>query len=576
MMNIKWLRILMLITCTFGVGCSALLKSPNGPAVSPAFSARTDNAYFLFISAQLDKNSGQLADAADKLKQALELDPQSIYLKRELATVMVMNKQAADALALLRQILQDHPLDRESLLLMGRIYHQLDQKDEAIEVFEKLIDAYPQEENVYLILGNMYQDRSRWKAAIRTYRKMVDNFPDMFSGYYFLGQSYAKNGQVQAARKAFEKCLSLDPNLIEPRLALIALFRDNRDNQNNDQQIIRLYRDILEREPANIQASAGLGLFYYERGDEAAAGRIFNQLGRRSIQDPTVFQYVATLCFEKKQFRQATILLEGMLTGASENADMHYLLGICYDELNQPNKALEQLEKVSPESRFYENAVIAAAFIFQKIGNVQAGIDYLQAAVDQQRQSPELLFYLGSFYEERDDMPAAATTYEAGLSADPKSGRIKFRLAVVYDKLQRRDDSIALMSQVVKDEPQNASALNYLGYTYADMGIELDRAEELIKAALKIKPEDGYIVDSLGWVYFKQGKFELAQNVLKRAAELVPDDPVILEHLGDAYERNGATRQALESYRQALEKKIDDNQRQSLMRKIDQLEAQLR
>jgi tetratricopeptide (TPR) repeat protein len=119
--------------------------------------------------------------------------------------------------------------------------------------------------------------------------------------------------------------------------------------------------------------------------------------------------------------------------------------------------------------------------------------------------------------------------------------------------------------------PDNAEALNYLGYTYADHGIFLEEAEELVSKAARLRPEDGYIVDSLGWVYFKQGRFPEAARELERAGSLVPDDPVILEHLGDAYRQLGQGARALEVYRKALEKAKEED-RNRIDEKIRALE----
>jgi tetratricopeptide (TPR) repeat protein len=110
----------------------------------------------------------------------------------------------------------------------------------------------------------------------------------------------------------------------------------------------------------------------------------------------------------------------------------------------------------------------------------------------------------------------------------------------------------------VKLEPDNANALNYLGYTFADMGVNLDEAEQLIRKALEHKPGDGYITDSLAWVYYKRGAYEKALQLLEKAIEVVPDDPIIREHLGDVYDKLGMTEKALDSYRQSIEQGHSD------------------
>ena len=96
-----------------------------------------------------------------------------------------------------------------------------------------------------------------------------------------------------------------------------------------------------------------------------------------------------------------------------------------------------------------------------------------------------------------------------------------------------------MMQRAIALNPQNAAALNYLGYTYAELGERLDEAEKLIRRALAIEPDDGYFIDSLGWVYYQRGDYQKAVDQLERAIERAGDDPTVTEHLGDAYEKLG-------------------------------------
>ena len=129
------------------------------------------------------------------------------------------------------------------------------------------------------------------------------------------------------------------------------------------------------------------------------------------------------------------------------------------------------------------------------------------------------------------------------------------------------------MKEVLEREPENPEALNYLGYTYADLGINLDEAEALITKALEYQPDDGYIVDSLGWVYYKKGRYEEALKELSRAQSLSPDDPVINEHLGDVKYRLGYIDEVLPLYLRAWELGPEDYQIDMLKKKIDYLKG---
>jgi tetratricopeptide (TPR) repeat protein len=150
------------------------------------------------------------------------------------------------------------------------------------------------------------------------------------------------------------------------------------------------------------------------------------------------------------------------------------------------------------------------------------------------------------------------------------SDRYHFTLAT-YDEANDHDKAIDQMLQAIELNPKNAAALNYLGYTYADMGVKLDEAEQLIRRAIQLEPNDGFYIDSLGWVYFKRGDYPRAIEYLERASELAGEDPTIVEHLGDAYSKTGRSDSAMQSYREALGTSKDAAQIERLKAKIQGL-----
>jgi Flp pilus assembly protein TadD len=112
--------------------------------------------------------------------------------------------------------------------------------------------------------------------------------------------------------------------------------------------------------------------------------------------------------------------------------------------------------------------------------------------------------------------------------------------------------------------------LNYLGYTWIDKGINLERALTMIKRAVELRPNDGYIVDSLGWAYYRLGDFANATQLLEHAIELLPEDPTINDHLGDAYWQRGRLVEARYQWRRALQFKPEADQVKTIETKIDQ------
>jgi len=157
----------------------------------------------------------------------------------------------------------------------------------------------------------------------------------------------------------------------------------------------------------------------------------------------------------------------------------------------------------------------------------------------------------------------------SGIERVPGNTDLHYMLGVILDKTNRFEESIRQMEKVLEIDPQNADALNFIGYTYAERGVNLDEAEKLILQAMDLKPDNGYIIDSLGWVHFRQNKLASALKHLKRALELMPDDPNILEHLGDVYLKTGQAGEALDFYRRAIKISPDSL---ILKKKIDELD----
>jgi Flp pilus assembly protein TadD len=164
---------------------------------------------------------------------------------------------------------------------------------------------------------------------------------------------------------------------------------------------------------------------------------------------------------------------------------------------------------------------------------------------------------------------------ERVVSLDPKNDEAHYQLGALYDENKNKEKSVANMKKAIELNPKNAAALNYLGYTWAEMGVQLDDAEDLIQRALKIQPDDGFYIDSLGWVYYQKGDYPKAVEYLERAVEITVDDPTIIEHLGDAYEKAGRSDRALLRYREALKVTKEPDQNKRLREKIQRLDKKI-
>jgi len=191
----------------------------------------------------------------------------------------------------------------------------------------------------------------------------------------------------------------------------------------------------------------------------------------------------------------------------------------------------------------------------------------MQTALSLRRNAADLYLFLANLQDEEKNVAAAEETLQRGIAALPKNLELHYALGVLFEKTNRFEESVRHMEIILKIDPDHAEALNFIGYSYADRGLKLEEAERMIRRALQLKPGSGHIIDSLGWVYFRQNKIDQAIKHLKEAHELLPNDPAVIEHLGDAYLKGGRPGDALELFRKALkinpengalQKKIND------------------
>jgi len=320
-------------------------------------------------------------------------------------------------------------------------------------------------------------------------------------------------------------------------------------------EVLKLNQEILERDPENSRAYLELALYYRQAGMKSESAGILKQLGERSRSEFEVVLQVIQGYVDAKKFDDSLYLLDGMLKGAPDSPDLHHLKGFSLFGLKKSAEALPEFRRVTPESRFYQDAMVHIAFILQEQGKTAEAIEQLNAVIQSDPENVELKYYLATVYEEARDFGEAERLLLQAIEKNPGNPRFHFRLGVVYDKQKKKDASIAAMRKVIELDPKDANALNYLGYTYADLGQNLDEAERLVLEALKYKPNDGYITDSLGWVYYKKGEYEKALQVLKKAGELSKEDPVVLEHIGDTYLKLNDKANALKYYQKSMSKR---------------------
>lgn len=577
--RIPWVCLnLFLVLAFLGTGCTPsprIVKAVETKIIEEPVSAEEEleaSSYYHYTRSELYKRTGEFDKSINELLKAVKIDPESSFLMKELIALYLHKKDNAKALKAAQDLVNIDSEDTDSLFILAKLRQMLNQTSEATDIYQKILQLNPDQENAYLPLGQIYMDTDNLDEAFNLYTNMAKHVPGSYAAHFFLGRIHILKNNPEYAEKEFLKTIKLNPELLEPRFELINIYQ-NQETKDAIPKIIKLYNKILEIDENNIQAGLELPLFYHYHGEEDKASDLFAAVGKKSMQDPNIIRHASRELLGKKRFNDAAIVFTGMLKGAPGDSTLEYLAGIAYDSLKQTRRAVNHFLRVKPDSEYYKKSIVHIAFSYNENEQTEKAIGFLEVKRLEFPEDMDIILYLAAFYEGQEAYEKAITLLSEGVDLFPDAVDPIFRLGVVQDKSGQKHACIQSMKRAIELDPENANALNYLGYTYADLGENLDVAESLVSKALSLKPEDGFITDSLGWVYYKKGQFAEAVSVLEKAVELTQGDPVITEHLGDAYQKDNRLKEALETYKNAKSKSKADVP--DLDAKIRDLEEQL-
>jgi len=224
-------------------------------------------------------------------------------------------------------------------------------------------------------------------------------------------------------------------------------------------------------------------------------------------------------------------------------------LGDLYESVKKPAMAIKVYERMPAHSPLRRNAQIQLAIDLDAADRSEDAIKILKTLTAEEPKDLEALMALGNVERGRKKFSDCAHTYSQGIdvlppTTDKNTWIYYYYRGICEERSKQWGKAEADMRKALELQPEQPHVLNYLGYSWIDQGINLDEGMKMIKRAVEQRPDDGYIVDSLGWAYYRIGNYEDSVKNLERAIDLKPEDPTINDHLGDAYWRVGRTLEA--------------------------------
>jgi len=454
------------------------------------------DGYKTYLEGLFYAKKGDVQKAIQLYEKTLAYDKTAIPVYQDLAYIYLRKGEGQKALNIAKQLQE---IDGESVqtnLFLGTFYLNVNEMSLATECWKKVLELDPKNETATVYLATVYSSDNKLKESLDYWKKYLQQQPESSEGYFQLGVIQEKLGMNKEAIKSYNKVNELKPDAREAYLARARIYESQKDFK----AAIKEYEKYIEVYPDNISILIYLGKCY----------------------------------FEEKRYKDAEDVLLKAKKIAPNNLTVYYLLGMNYEKRANINKAIDCYEFIVKNEK---NPAAFARLGYYYALNLKfdTAQQKIQQAIDLDPLNPEFHYLAALNYIDKKDFLSAKKELETTLTVKPDFTEASFYLAMVNDKLDNFDEAEKILLELIENDPSNVKAMNYLGYCYADRNIKLDEAEKLLSNVIKLYPNDPAFLDSLAWLYYREGKYGQAEQYIFKAIITEPRllDATLYEHFGD-------------------------------------------
>ena len=377
-------------------------------------------------------------------------------------------------------------------------------------------------------LNRMLARHADKKAVQRLVDRLATPYNGVPEAHFSMGQAAANASDFMRAQNEFEKALQLRPDW-EPA----ALARAQLQARQSGSTAITSLNDFIERYPNARDARLALARLLISEKRYDAARKQFDRLIKDNPDNPEVIYPVAMLALQQGDAATGRAQLEKLLkSDFPDKSTVHFFIGQIDEDQKKPESALEHYRQVTAGDQ-YINARARAAQILLKLGRPEEAREMVRTTqTSNNAERTQLILAESQLLREAGKHAEAYTTLESALAKQPDNSELLYETALTAERLGKTEVLEKHLKRLLEIKPDHAHALNALGYSLAERNIRLSEAHQLITQALSLAPEDPFIMDSLGWVLFRQGKLSEALTTLQNAYQLKAD-PEIAAHLGE-------------------------------------------
>jgi len=546
--------IAMLAACASAPGPASRSEPPAAIAAEPPVEklpnvALDANTLYNILLGEIAGQRGQVGVAATTLGKVAQQtrDPRLAERATLAAAYARRFDEALVSGQLWVELRPDDPDARESL---AGILMELNRPEEARAQFEKLIALETPRSNAeqaYMRVVSVLSRQTQRPAALNVMQQLVDENPKEPAAQFALTHLSVRMGEFQRALRAADTALALRPGWEEAALFKARILVSLKEMGKAQ----KFYEDFLSQYPHATTVRLNYARHLIDQRQWGKARSEFQRVLEDLPNDADTIYAIALLSLQVQQLDDAEKYLKRTLELRPQNEQARYYLGQVAEQRKDYAAAIRWYREIGPGENYFE-AQTRIAMMMAKGGDLagaRAQLRSLTPASDQQRV--QLILSEEQILREARDYQDALAVLNQGLKELPGDKDLLYARALIAEKLNMIDLVESDLRAVLKKDPKNAHALNALGYTLADRTNRLQEANQLLSQALALRPEDAFILDSMGWLQYRMGNHAEAVRYLKRALE-VRNDAEIAAHLGEVLWVMGNRREAESVWSRAL------------------------
>lgn len=531
-----------------------------------------------YLKASSSQSYGDYQTASLLYSYILKLKPDEQFVKNKYAISLIRTGELESAQTILQELfVSGQKKDERIGLILAGVNTALSKSNEARQIYKDVLKEHPTSQDACVFLSKSFSLEKKFKESIAVLDNCQKKSHDKGVFSYYKGKVFLDKGDIDGAMKLFKLAQKQEPNFSQATLA-VGLIQEEK---GQTLKAVESYKKYLEDNSDDKVILSRLVQVLFSAEKFVDVIPYAEKLSEIEPDNLNLKVKLGILYTDAKNFNKAKSVFKDVLSYSPTSDRVLYYLGALHQETNEYNEAIAYFNRVEKDSALYQDSSVQIAHMMSIVSTDKKDSakekDFLYFVKERIKEVPQakvdLSLILANYFESVLNNREAIQALEVVTTEKDFSESHRYYLASLYEKEKRYDESTKMIQAILNEKPDNAQALNFMGYVLLERGNKPAEALGYIEKALKLNPKDGYIRDSLAWYYYKTGNYEQALKEIKEAKKIVNDDPVIIKHLGMIYQALNKLAEAKESYIEALKNCKYEHERKEIYDSLNGMDS---